>query len=132
MQGCSRKKGMNDAYILELIFENEFGNKQYMYFGHDRFQLYDFPTHRSLMELNSAKAKRTKVLKDFKQGHWKGLKDIKIRRVHLRICEELEMDESCENIFPKIVLPEGSEEKLDKIIEETKAKIDEQERILKG
>lgn len=88
---------MNDVYILELVFKDENGNYQYMYFEHDMYFLREYPTHRSLLELTAAKAKRTKILKYFKKGYFKNLVDIKIKKVTLKIGDEVEKDWSLQS-----------------------------------
>jgi hypothetical protein len=92
---------MIDVYILELVFKDENGQYQYRYFKHDKYFLKEYPTHRCLMELTPAKAKRTKILKDFKNGDFKGLVDIRIRPVTLNIGAEVEKD------WPKSILTGG-------------------------
>lgn len=88
---------MNDVYILELVFKDENGNYQSMYFEHDTYFLKDCPTHRSLMELTAAKAKRAKIRKKFKHGYFKNLVDIKIKKVTLKIEDEVEKGWSLKN-----------------------------------
>ena len=90
---------MNDVYLLELIFKDENGNVQYMYLysEHNMHSLKEYPNHRSLMELTAAKAKRTKILKDFKKGYFKGLVDIRIVKVILKIGDEVETDWKLQN-----------------------------------
>lgn len=89
---------MSDAYIIELVFKDENGHYQYKYFEHDMYFLKDYPTHRSLLELIPAKAKRTKILKDFKNGYFKGLVDIRIVEVTLKLGNEVEKE------WPKSIL----------------------------
>lgn len=93
---------MNDVYILELVFKDENGHYQYMYFEHDMYFLKEYPTHRSLLELIPAKAKRTKILKDFKKGYFKGLVDIRIVKVTLKLGNEVEKE------WPKSILTGGN------------------------
>lgn len=85
---------MNDAYLLELIFKDENGNVQsmYLYTEHNAHWLKEYPNHRSLMELTAAKAKRAKIRKAFKHGYFKNLVDIKIKKVTLKIGDEVEKD----------------------------------------
>lgn len=80
-----------EAYLLELHFVDKQGINHYYYFEHDMYTLRDAPTHRCLMELRSAKAKRTKILKELKtcSNFYKGLKDVKIRKVTMNIGEEV-------------------------------------------
>lgn len=80
-----------EAYLLELHFVDNQGINHYMYFEHDMYRLRDTPTHRCLMELRPAKAKRTKILKELKtcSNFYKGLKDVKIRKVTMKIGEEV-------------------------------------------
>ena len=92
---------MNETYLLELIFKDEDGHQHYMYFEHDKYFLKEYPTHRCLMELTPAKAKRTKILKEYKNGYFKGLIDIKIRKVTLKIGDEVEKE------WPKSILTGG-------------------------
>lgn len=88
---------MNDVYLLELVFKDENGNYRYMYFEHDTYFLREYPTHRSLMELTAAKAKRTKVRKEFKRGYFKNLVDVKIKKVTLKIGDEVETGWTLQN-----------------------------------
>lgn len=88
---------MNDVYLLELVFKDENGKYQYMYFEHDTYFLREYPTHRSLMELTAAKAKRTKVRKKFKRGYFKNLVDVKIKKVTLKIGDEVETGWTLQN-----------------------------------
>lgn len=92
---------MNDVYILELVFKDENGHYQYKYFEHNMYCLKDSPTHRSLMELAPAKAKRTKILKDFKRGYFENLVDIRIKEATLKIGNEVEKE------WPKSILTGG-------------------------
>ena len=80
-----------EAYLLELHFVDEQRINHYYYFEHDMYSLRDTPTHRCLMELRPAKAKRTKILKDLKNcpNFYKGLKEVKIRKVTMNIGEEV-------------------------------------------
>ncbi len=80
-----------EAYLLELHFVDGQGINHYYYFEHDMYQLRDVPTHRCLMELRPAKAKRTKILKELEScpKFYKGLKDVKIRKVTMKIGEEV-------------------------------------------
>lgn len=80
---------MNDAYILELVF-TENGLDHYYYFEHNMYHLQDYPTHRSLMELTPARAKRTKILKEHEMGYWKGLKEVKIIKATIQLKETVE------------------------------------------
>ena len=91
---------MNDVYILELVFKDESGHYQYKYLS-DKYLLKEYPTHKCLMELTLAKAKRTKILKDFKNGYFKGLVDIRIKPVTLKIEDEVEKN------WPKSILTGG-------------------------
>lgn len=88
---------MIDVYLLELVFKDENGNYRYMYFEHDMYDLKEYPTHRSLMELTAAKAKRAKIRKKFKHGYFKNLVDVKIKKVTLKIGDEVETDWSLQN-----------------------------------
>lgn len=88
---------MDDVYILELAFKDEKGRHYYKYFEHDMYSLKDHPTHRSLLELIPAKAKRTKILKDFKKGYFEGLVDIRIVKVTLKLGNEVETDWKLQN-----------------------------------
>lgn len=45
-----------------------------------------------MLELASAKAKRTKILKDFKNGYFEGLVDIRIVEVTLKLGNEVEKE----------------------------------------
>ena len=80
---------MDSAYILELIFIDEDGKYRSKYSEHDMYALVGAPTFRCLMELTSAKAKRTKILKYYKRRGFKNLVDIKIREVNLSIGKEI-------------------------------------------
>ena len=88
---------MNDVYLLELVFKDENENYQYMYFEHDTYFLKEYPTHRSLMKLTAAKAKRAKIRKKFKHGDFKNLVDVKIKKVTLKIEDEVEKDWTLQN-----------------------------------
>lgn len=81
---------MDDVYILELIFRYEDGQYRYMYPYRKGYSL--CPTFESLMGLATAKSKRTKILKEFKNGYHRSLVDIKIKRVGLKIENEVEDD----------------------------------------
>lgn len=81
---------MDDVYILELIFRYEDGQYRYMYPYRKGYSL--CPTFESLMGLATAKSKRTKILKEFKNGYHRNLVDIKIKRVGLKIENEVEDD----------------------------------------
>ena len=92
---------MDDVYILELIFKEKDGHEKYVYFEHDMYFPIEHPTHRCLMELSAAKAKRTKILKEFKRGRFAGLVDIKIKPVTLKIGNEVEKE------WPRSILTGG-------------------------
>lgn len=80
-----------EAYLLELHFVDKQGINHYYYFEHDMYTLRDAPTHRCLMELGPAKAKRTKILKEVKTHpkFYKDLKEVKIRKVTMNIGEKV-------------------------------------------
>lgn len=75
-----QEKSTFEAYVLEI----EEGGKKW-YYEHDTCFPTDKPSHRCLMELKPAKAKRTKLLK-------KNHKDnIKIKKATITIGEEVEL-----------------------------------------
>ena len=92
---------MNDiCYILELVFKDEKGHYQskYLYeYDMNEYALSDYQVPRGLMGLTAAKAKRAKIRKAFKHGYYKGLVDIKIKEVTLKIGDEVETDWTLQN-----------------------------------
>jgi len=90
MVDISKDETMDDVYILELIFKYEDGSYRYMYPYRKGYSL--CPTFESLMSLAMAKSKRTKILKEFKNGYYRSLVDIKIKRISLKIENEVEED----------------------------------------
>ena len=92
------EEALDDVYILELIFRYKDGHYRYMYPYRKGYSL--CPTYESLMSLAVVKSKRTKILKEFKNGYHRNLVDIKIKRVSLKIENEVEDD------WPRSILAE--------------------------